>query len=1197
MIVDQVASRTRSRLLRLTSVLSLLATGLVVVAPGTVSAAAPVFTAWPGARTPTASGELIPARLYMTTPGFSIPSAVAGLFTGIPVDGTMEFTGPDAIAGVDRDIQVDYDPAPTCNPVSDPDPDLNYVVATCPRVQLSLTTADSEGGLRFGQSLTTIVEAGGNRYRHPDGAIIESLANPTGLNLAISFNGTEAAVNSALADLVYQVGPDYRYQRYASGGITLNVLVGLNAENVSGSIQIRVLDVNSFPSHDGPSATQNADAQIEYRMPDIAGDPPMFTVADDDNDESVDLAADDPGLTTPPCPADDPAPDDGPCSDPVDGPGTAMLLIGVLDCGQPIASNTGFHFASSTFQADALSIDDFFTDLLDGTPLDTPEVEAFRTATEAAVDAIQPGLWTFPLASVSPTTYTDVFVGISTFDEIQAALSQVFFLHNAPNDTCTLTTVVSDLGNNGLPTKYVVTDGSIPFGHGWEAPMLGLSLPPQVTTITTGDLQDIEVGFDVPAITLIEGDPGDPGDPAVAIAGLMVSPTPHPAFTVRWEANPKSGDPVDPGQATPNSDFSGTSNNNPLIPADDVSITVLTHPALSLPDETIFRDDTDEGNEVFTYDLVLDANPAPPGYRIVPGANQTVVVTIIDDDDAVASITTLADVSAPEGDAGTTNMTFTIGLDKPADGNESVDVTLSDVSATNPADYGDPNPITVTFAPLATSATFTVPIVGDQFDEGPHTFTAQLSNPVNVALTDTSATGTIIDDDAPRSLNVSDVSQAEGNSGTTIFAFTVTLDGPAKGGEQFTWSTDLTSPEQASTPIDFVTVGLTVVTLSPAQTSVPLAVTINGDVAVEPDEQFRVLLSALSVGLTLGDGVGIGTIVNDDGVPSVSIDDVTVTEGDAGTVTAQFTVSLSDPALGGEQITVATGDGTATTADSDYAAVASTVLTFAAGDVSKTVNVDVNGDAVPESDETFTVGLSAASGLAVADGSGLGTITNDDIEISIDGTTTVAEGATGTLVLHIEPATHPAFIATVTSADGSAAAPGDYTALSAQTVSVAADATSVDVGVDAKTDADGAEGSETYSVTVAPPAAQPAGFTVRVAAGMGSGVVTITDVVSNASVVSIADATVTEGAVVNQTTISMTNSGGRTCAVAVTSTDGSAVSPADFTAFAGGTFSLVGCGVGRVVDLGGGRRVGRAGGDVHGVVGVDCGFGSAVCVG
>jgi len=110
--------------------------------------------------------------------------------------------------------------------------------------------------------------------------------------------------------------------------------------------------------------------------------------------------------------------------------------------------------------------------------------------------------------------------------------------------------------------------------------------------------------------------------------------------------------------------------------------------------------------------------------------------------------------------------------------------------------------------------------------------------------------------------------------------------------------------------------------------------------------------------------------------PTLSIGDVTVAEGNAGTSDAVFSVSLSAASSSTVTVSYATANGTAS-AGGDYVAVSGT-LTFPAGTTSHTVAVAVNGDMAPESTETFFVSLSGAANATIADGEGQGTILNDD---------------------------------------------------------------------------------------------------------------------------------------------------------------------------------------------------------------------------
>ena len=134
---------------------------------------------------------------------------------------------------------------------------------------------------------------------------------------------------------------------------------------------------------------------------------------------------------------------------------------------------------------------------------------------------------------------------------------------------------------------------------------------------------------------------------------------------------------------------------------------------------------------------------------------------------------------------------------------------------------------------------------------------------------------------------------------------------------------------------------------------------------------------------------------------NISIGDVTIAEGNAGTSIATFTVTRT----GGNaafDLTYATADGTAT-AGSDYVAQPTGTVSFAAGDLTKTISVTINGDTIVEPDETFFVNLlGATNDGTIVKSQGIGTITNDDTaggvgNISISDVT-ITEGNSGTKV-------------------------------------------------------------------------------------------------------------------------------------------------------------------------------------------------------
>ena len=222
---------------------------------------------------------------------------------------------------------------------------------------------------------------------------------------------------------------------------------------------------------------------------------------------------------------------------------------------------------------------------------------------------------------------------------------------------------------------------------------------------------------------------------------------------------------------------------------------------------------------------------------------------------------------------------------------------------------------------------------------------------------------------------ISDVTIAEGNAGTKVATFTVTREG---GTAAFAVNY-ATANGTASAGSDYVATNGTL-NFGIGENSKTISVTINGDIAVESNETFFVNLSNATSPAIITDSQGLGTITDDDAAPvigAVSIGDVIVTEGNAGTQVATFVVTRTGGAAA-FSVNYASANGSAT-AGSDYGAVSGT-LSFAAGVDSQNVTVTVfGGYTTVEANETFFVNLSSlTSGGTLADAQGLGTITDND---------------------------------------------------------------------------------------------------------------------------------------------------------------------------------------------------------------------------
>jgi hypothetical protein len=152
-------------------------------------------------------------------------------------------------------------------------------------------------------------------------------------------------------------------------------------------------------------------------------------------------------------------------------------------------------------------------------------------------------------------------------------------------------------------------------------------------------------------------------------------------------------------------------------------------------------------------------------------------------------------------------------------------------------------------------------------------------------------------------------------------------------------------------------------------------VPVLGDLLDEVDETFVVTLTNPTRAYLAKDQ-GIGTILDNDPLPSLSINDVTVTEGDSGSKTASFSVTLSAASSRTVQVSYATANCTAT-AGMDYTAVSGT-LTFTPGQTSKTVSVAILSDLEAEATETFVVNLSAPLNATLSTSQGVATILDND---------------------------------------------------------------------------------------------------------------------------------------------------------------------------------------------------------------------------
>ena len=240
-------------------------------------------------------------------------------------------------------------------------------------------------------------------------------------------------------------------------------------------------------------------------------------------------------------------------------------------------------------------------------------------------------------------------------------------------------------------------------------------------------------------------------------------------------------------------------------------------------------------------------------------------------------------------------------------------------------------------------------------------------------LADGPASGEETQTPALPELTIEDATATEGAG----VAFTVTLSRAAADEVTVEYTTsDGTGVGGAEAGTDYTAASGLTLTFGASTTSATLTIATTPDTTDENDETFTVTLASPSTNAKLGSAqTATGTIVDDDGTPTVSIEDAMAEEG----VAVEFTVNLSHASSGEVTVQYTTSNGTAMAGD--YTAAANRTLSITAGETSATLTIATTEDTEDEEDETFTVTLASPSSNAAlgARRTATGTIVDDDL--------------------------------------------------------------------------------------------------------------------------------------------------------------------------------------------------------------------------
>lgn len=675
-------------------------------------------------------------------------------------------------------------------------------------------------------------------------------------------------------------------------------------------------------------------------------------------------------------------------------------------------------------------------------------------------------------------------------------------------------------------SDYVATSGSVVIPAGDTSLTFTITITDDTIdetderfTITLSSLVNAVWGNNSASGTILN----DEADPWVTIDDPAVSETMGLiTFTVSLSA--PSSFPITVSYTT--QDNTAFSDSDYVAQAGNLNFTAgMTQSSITV---VITDDAIQETTETFSLTLLSADNAT---------LSKTVGVGTIWDNDSPPGVI-INDALANEGDG---TITFTVNLTALTSFPVTVTYTTQDGTALSTTDYVAQTGQLVIPAGTMTG-NITVVITDDTLYELTEELTVTLTGAISGTIVDNAASGQITENDLPPALSLSG---ATTNEASGVITFTVTLSAVSSLPATVDYDT---TPATALAGLDYVTTNGTL-TIPAGSTSGQITVTVINDTLLELSERFTLTVSnPVSSSLLISQAAG--TITDDDPPPTLSIDDPTADEG-AGTMT--FVISLSTVSGLPAQVNYTTQDGTAVQPN-DYVYQAGTI-TLPAGAISHTLSITIVEDLLDENDETFTVTLSSTISSTIADGTGIGTITDNEGPPAISISDGVANEGAGQMIVTVSLNTLTSFPVTVyySTQDGTAIAPADYTAVPSTALTIPAGALSQTLTIALIDDALD-ELTETLTITLS----NPISATLADATGLGE----ITDN-DNPPAISINDVTEAENAGTLTFTVELSGPSGLEVTVDFTTQDETAVQPNDYVyrtgsiTFATGTTSQV----------------------------------------
>ena len=253
-------------------------------------------------------------------------------------------------------------------------------------------------------------------------------------------------------------------------------------------------------------------------------------------------------------------------------------------------------------------------------------------------------------------------------------------------------------------------------------------------------------------------------------------------------------------------------------------------------------------------------------------------------------------------------------------------------------------------------------ILDDNFDEPNGRIIATIlpdkTGPVDYAIGEVRTIDvTVMDEDESPTISINDpsaVMEGDETSENVTITFDVTLSAPSLHTIEVDYEIGKMG-DTATETVDYVD-GSDTLTFDPMETRLPIIVMINEEELYEGDEQFTIVLSDATTGITIAKNEGIGTITNDDPIPTISVASLSERIGEeSGTLT--IPVTLSNPTKESVMIDWSITPDTASASDYSIDPTKQSPLVINSGETTGNIEINITSDTEVEGNETFVVEL------------------------------------------------------------------------------------------------------------------------------------------------------------------------------------------------------------------------------------------------